>query len=422
MQAVFSLPTHGEPGAAASPIPRWVYEMSSNRRAFLQLMLASSALPARGLAGQAPPPLDPGIVLDATTASYHVHPQGQIQDALEAAARDPVNKIVRVHAGTYRPRAAGQALIWFNARHDGITLEAVGDVTLTAANPEIADPRAHSFPAVTTRVVYFGDGVSRKTVLRGFKITGANNFTIGTGQKSPIESDDVRKTPYFFADGGGIKVYARSYPTVERVEVYGNYTSPCGAGVSVEHLGQPQESALFRDCIFRDNRTQITGSAVDLLHGSYATIENCLFVGNIANMGVDYVGMLTGGEYLPEHGSGALTVFAGSRATVSRCTFTANWNGVDDNGTGSTYVDSIFWRNTRGGGISRGARYQLDITDASGVRGSFIHGDVNDLRGTINKALNTFDAPDPRFNAQFVPEAPQYARVGYRPGAIRTRP
>ena len=32
-------------------------------------------------------------------------------------------------------RRKGQALIWFNARHDGITLEAVGDVVLTAANP-----------------------------------------------------------------------------------------------------------------------------------------------------------------------------------------------------------------------------------------------------------------------------------------------
>ena len=125
--------------------------------------------------------------------------------------------------------------------------------------------------------------------------------------------------------------------------------------------------------------------------------------------------MLGGAEYHPEHGSGALTVFEGSRATVSRCTFTGNWNGVDDNGTGSTYTDSIFWKNTLKGGISAGSRYELDITDASGVRGSFIHGDVNDLRGTINKELNTFDPPDPRFDAQFVPRAPQYAKVGFRP-------
>ena len=123
-----------------------------------------------------------------------------------------------------------------------------------------------------------------------------------------------------------------------------------------------------------------------ILHGSRATLENCLFAGNLANLGVDYVGMLSGGEYHPEHGSGALTVFARSRVSVTRCTFTDNWNGVDDDGSGSTYVDSIFWKNTRPGGISAGPRYELDIVDAAGVRGSFIHGDVNDLRAPSTEA------------------------------------
>jgi hypothetical protein len=383
------------------------------RRAFLQLLVAACVVPIRSL-GQSRA-LPTGVTIDEGTASYHVFPKGRIQDALEAAARDPVNKTVFVHAGTYRPPARGQALIWFNARHDGITLEAVGDVTLTAANPDVADSNLPSYPAVVNHVVYFGDGVSRKTVLRGFKVTGARAFTTGSGEKSPIESDDIRKTPFFYADGGGLKVYARSYPTIEHVEIYGNYTSPCGAGVSVEHLGQVQESVLFRNCIFRGNRTQITGSAFDLLHGSRAAIENCLFVGNIANLGVDYVGMLGGAEYHSEHGSGALTVFEGSTASVSRSTFTGNWNGVDDNGTGSTYADSIFWKNTLAGGISAGARYELDITDGAGVRGSFIHGEVNDLRGTIDKGSNTLDPPDPQFDAQFTPRAPQYHAVGYRP-------
>ena len=394
-----------------------------DRRTVLKLLAGSPLLPAgagmrrysSGVAAAQDKPAPNGVSLDARAGVYNVYPKGRIQDALEAAAKDPVNKTVRVHAGTYRPDAPGQALIWFNARHDGITLEAVGDVTLTAANPDVADPHAPSFPAIVNHVVYFGDGVSRKTVLRGFKITGARNFTTGSGEKSPIESDDIRKTLFFYSDGGGIKIYARSYPTVERVDVYGNYTSPCGGGVSVEHLGQIQDAAVFRHCVFRDNRTQTTGSAVDLLHGSRAALENCLFVGNVANLGVDYVGLLTGGEYHPEHGSGAMTVFEGSRAEVLRCTFTGNWNGVDDNGAGSTYVDCIFWKNTLGGGISAGSRYELDITDASGVRGSFIHGAVNDLRGTINKDMNHMDPPDPRFDGSFVPRAPEYASVGYRP-------
>ena len=114
-----------------------------DRRAFLQLLLASCALPLRGFARQDKPPIGNGVSLDARTSSYHVHPQGRIQDALEAAARDPVNKTVYVHAGTYRPAARGQALVWFNARHDGITLEAVGDVTLTASQSgDRRQPRA----------------------------------------------------------------------------------------------------------------------------------------------------------------------------------------------------------------------------------------------------------------------------------------
>ncbi len=390
------------------------------RRAFLQIVGAAAVAPACGFSE--PRETSGSVTLDAVAHAYRVQPGGSIQAALDAAANDPVNKIVYVHAGTYRPAAHGQALIWFNRRHDGVTLEAVGEVVLTAANPAIADRKAPSFPAVVNHVVYFGDGISTKTVLRGFRVTGANNYTTGTGQHSPIESDDVPKTPFFYLDGGGIKVYARSYPTIERVEVVGNRTGTCGAGVSVEHLGQLLDAAVFRDCIFRDNRTQITGAAFDLLHGSRATLENCLFVGNVANLGVDFVGLLTGGEYHPENGSGAMTVFEGSRADVSRCTFTGNWAGVDDNGTGSTYVKSIFWNNTLKGGISTGPRYEIDITSGAGVRESFIHGETDDLRGTIDRTVNTFDPPDPRFDAQFVPQAPEYAAVGYRPVAAASRP
>src|SRR4029453_5472857 len=119
---------------------------------------------------------------------------------------------------------------------------------------------APSYPAVVNHVVYFGDGVSGKTVLRGFRITGANNFTTGTGEKSPIESPDIRKTTFFYTDGGGIKIYARSYPTIERVEVFGNYSSPCGGGVSVEHLGQGQEAGVFGGGVFRNNRAAATGA------------------------------------------------------------------------------------------------------------------------------------------------------------------
>ncbi len=389
-----------------------------SRRAFLRMTAAAAAAPLFGIA-QRREPTD-GVTLDSAARAYHVAPGGNIQTALEAAASDSRNKTIYVHAGTYRPAVHGQALIWFNRRHDGITLEGQGEVILTAANPAVADSKSPSFPAVVNHVVYFGDGISTSTVMRGFRITGANNYTTGTGQSSPIEADEVPKTPFFYLDGGGIKIYARSYPTIERVEVVGNRTGTCGAGVSVEHLGNPLDAAVFRDCIFRDNRTQITGAAFDLLHGSRATLENCLFTGNVANLGVDFIGLMSGGEYHPENGSGAMTVFERSRASVTRCTFTGNWAGVDDNAADSSYVNCIFWNNTLKGGISKGPRYEIDITNGGGVKGSFIHGQTNDLRGTIDKKANRFDPPDPRFDAQFAPQAPEYAGVGYRPaGASR---
>jgi hypothetical protein len=395
---------------------RQQYRRGLDRRTFLHTMAAAAVPVVRPFQQLAPVGPGPGgIELDAVAGTWHVRPGASIQQALDAAAADGRHKRVVVHAGTYRPAERGQALVWFNRRHDGIVLEAEGEVELTAANPDVADRRAPSFPAIVNHVVYFGDGITSSTVLRGFRITGANGFTMGTGQSSPIESDDVRKTLYFFADGGGIKIYARSYPTIENVQIVDNYASPCAGGVSVEHLGQNAEAAVFRNCIFRGNRTQVTGAALDILHGSAAIVENCLFTANVSNMGVDYVGILTGGEIHPEHGSGALTVFQGSRVSVRRCTFTGNWNGVDDIGTGSIYEDSIFWQNTLTGGISPGSRYEFDITDASGVRGNFIGGTLADRRGTIDRAANTFDPPDPGFDSAIVPRNPAYANVGYRP-------
>lgn len=358
-----------------------------------------------------------------------IFPGGDIQAALEAVARRPGKGTIRVHAGTYRPAVPGQAFVFFNARHDGVTLEAVGDVVLSAGNPEIADPGARSYPAVVNHVVYFGDGVSRATTFRGFRVTGANGFVSGppdlmtvrtaedleksaayrTLAPSPIESNSqLKKTHYFYADGGGVLIYGRSYPTIEAVEFHGNFGSVCAGGVSVQHhLGAMRDSVLFKDCIFRDNRAAVAGSGVDILvPGSWAVFENCLFVGNLSNDGIDANG---GPDY------GALTVFPGSRATVSRCTFTRNRNGVDDRGSGSTYRDTIFWRNNRRGGTGDHATYELAIRSAEGVTGCFIDGEAGDLLGNVSRLANTFGTPDPSFDADYRPRHEAYRGIGFRP-------
>lgn len=358
-----------------------------------------------------------------------VFPGEDIQAALEAVSRGPGKGTVRVRAGTYRPRALGEALVYFNSRHDGVTVEAVGDVVLTAENRELSDPRQPGYPAAVNHVVYFGDGVSRKTVLRGFTITGANGLVSGPGDlmkietmsdllksatyrahtSSPIESNTrIARTHYFYTDGGGILVHGRSYPTIENVEVRGNYASVCGGGVSVQHpLGSLAGAVLFKDCIFRDNRAAVSGSAVDLLiPGSWAILENCLFVGNLSNS--DLCPDVDGPH-------GALTVFPGCRATVTRCTFTDNRNGVDDRGIGSTYRDTIFWHNDRAGGACVPDQFEFRVRLPSEVRGCVIGGSSPPSAERLRGADNALGSPDPAFDSAYRPHHRQCKGAGWRP-------
>ncbi|MDE0224117.1 MAG: right-handed parallel beta-helix repeat-containing protein [Gammaproteobacteria bacterium] len=359
-----------------------------------------------------------GVVLDDETQRYHVYPGGDIQAALEAAAGSSENRTVTVHAGTYRPDSARQALIWFNRRHDGIRLLAEGEVILTAANPDIAKPADAGYPAVVNHVVYFGDGVTRKTVFDGFRITGANGFLTYGGPN--IESSaELRRSLFFYRDGGAIKIFGRSYPTIRNIEVYDNYANPCAGGISIEHGPHPlsRTPVLIENCIMRNNRAEITGAAIDVLPLGHAEIRNCLFVGNVANAGPDWI---SGAEpYNGKHGSGALTVFETGRATVTNSTFTGNWAGVDDRAERSTYRNNIFWKNNLPGGIAQGARYEMDIVNSDGVTGNFLNGDLEDVQDSIDAARNTLNAPDPLFDVDFVPTAPEYSEVGYRPFALR---
>jgi hypothetical protein len=358
---------------------------------------------------------------------YHVMEGASIQDAMDLAAADPQRKCVKVHAGTYQPQAVGQALIWFNQRHDGITVEAVGTVTLTAANPDLGRSNRPGYPAMVNHVVYFGDGIGRGTTLRGFRITGANNFVTRAAGSDPIEpSTQYKKNMFFYADGGGVKIFGRSYPTLEGLEIFDNYASPCAGGVSVQHplpgrgaatkAFDETVSVLIKDCIFRNNRARVTGSALDLLWGSSVILENCLFVANISNTDTDFT--IPAGKqpvYDQTHGCGALTVFRGARIRARRCTFTGNYNGVDDMSAGSSYTASIFWRNNATGGIAPGERFEVAMADGRAVRDCFLNGDITDLRGNVSRRGNTFDAADPDFDDDFRPQASGYEVVGYRP-------
>ncbi len=347
----------------------------------------------------------------------HVYPGESIQESLEQAARNPTNKVVKVHAGVYRPDSKRQALIWFNRSHDGVRLEAVGEVTLTAANPDLADRNSPAYPAVVNHVVYFGNGVSSRTVMQGFKLTGANHFLT----KDPPEVDVDASLPrglFYYADGGAVKIFGASYPTLRGLEIVNNYASPCAGGVSIEHAGHGggtnQAAVVMENCIFLNNRAQITGAAIDLLPGSSAMIRNCLFVGNIANLGINYI---SDNKAAPEFTNSApLTVFPGSRVTVLNSTFTGNRNGAEDLGRQSVYQNCLFWKNSLSGAFYEGTRYELNVHGNAQVVGCFFGGPVLDPSHVISLTKNkAYAVVDPMFDAHFQPKAPEYENVGFRP-------
>lgn len=366
---------------------------------------------ARLCAGCLAGPLAAAISLSAD--GYHVFPGDSLQTAVDLAAANATNKVVRVHAGEYRPDSKRQALIWFNRVHDGIRLEAVGEVTLTAANPQLALPSEPGFPAVVNHVVYFGDGISTNTVLKGFRLTGANGFVTKERTVEMEPNRTIPKNHFFYSDGGAIKVFGRSYPTLQNLEIVDNFTSPCGAGISVQHQGYRQDSVVIENCVFLKNRAQGTGSAIDLLAGSSARILNCLFVGNVSNLGEDPVAKASGER--PFVNNGVLTIFWKSGAVVRNCTFTGNRNGVDDMGGESSYTDCIFVDNRLEAGLKRFARYELAVNAGAKVAGCFLNGTLHDVRKDVSVTNNVLNAPPPRFTKDFVPEAPEYAHAGYRP-------
>lgn len=347
--------------------------------------------------------------------AYHVYPGDKIQEALDRAATNKTTKTVIVHAGEYRPDTKRQAMIWFNKRHDGIRLQAEGEVVLTAANPQLAQSSDLGYPAVVNHVVYFGDGISTNTVITGFRITGANGFLTRDRTRQMEPDVTIPKNWFFFSDGGAIKIFGRSYPQIKNIEVVENFTTPCAGGISIQHMDYTDQSVLIENCTFLRNRAQATGCAIDLLAGSAARIVNCLFVGNVSNTGDDPVAQKSGEK--PFVNSGAITIFQRSFAEVRDCTFTANRNGIDDLGGASVYLNNIFDRNTLEGRGNKGqARYDLDLREgAKEVAGNFFSSALLDPQKQISADKNVLNAKSPDFDKRYIPQNAEFKSAGYRP-------
>jgi hypothetical protein len=66
-------------------------------------------------------------------------------------------------------------------------------------------------------------------------------------------------------------------------------------------------------------------------------------------------------------------------------------------------------------GLKGFARYDLAVNAGAKCSGCFFNGKLHDVSHAISAQANVLDAPPPRFNKSFVPEAPEYKDAGYRP-------
>ncbi len=378
----------------------------------IAVMLLSDVV---GCQSRAPGPTSPPVKSQSVPLIHHVHPGEDLAAALAALEHHNGERELIVHAGTYAPRRPGFAFLVMTAAHDGVRLRAEGDVTLTAGKMTVAGSEKPD--ALVSHVLYCGDGVGPDTLIEGFRITGArgrvetNDFPT---EWRAAPAGPLQRGLFYTRDGGGMKIFGDSAPTIRRCLFIDNETTLCGGAVSVEQQGFRERGPRFEDCRFENNRCPGTGSAVDILSGSTAEIVNCLFLNNVANYGMQEIERRFGLSYNPEHGCGALTVFPGSSAVVRRCTFTGNWNGVDDHGKGSIYEECLFWMNDRSDGSRPGRPYDIDVIDAAGVQQCRIPGMDGDLRGTINRSQNEWSTADPDFDADYQPQNALDADRGYR--------
>ncbi|HVV72116.1 MAG TPA: right-handed parallel beta-helix repeat-containing protein, partial [Verrucomicrobiae bacterium] len=323
---------------------------------------------------------------ELTSEAYRIGPADSIQEAVDAAATNATIKTVEFKEGIYLPQRPGPALVYLNRRHDGLHLKALGRVTLTAANSQLASPSNPASPAIVNHILYLGDGLSSNTIIEGFRLTGANHY-VSPSFGAEVEPDrEIRKGRFYYCDGGAIKIYHRSSPTLLRLQIEDNYASPCAGGISIQQEGASEVPVLIQDCKFINNRAEVTGGALDLLWGSSAQVANCVFVSNVSNTG-------PGEGYNPFTNNGVVTVFPRSKAVFRHCTFTGNRNGVDDMGGASQYLDCLFYENRLEAGLPGQRRFELDLQRGGVVRQCVIKGPLLDPLGAVSATNNLINPP-----------------------------
>lgn len=360
----------------------------------------------------AKPPDPPQRSEQTVKGPVYATPGDQLQPLLNLAARATEDRRLILRPGLYSPMRSSFCILGLTAEHEGVTLEGIDGAVLSGISSEIEPVNRVS------HVIYCGHGLTSNTVIRNLKVINARGHVTKVGvpkENFGAQGRYLQTGMFFHLDGGALKIFGMSSPTIDRCSFEGNQTRLCGGAVSIEQQGLRRAPATFRNCVFLNNKCPATGSAVDVLQGSSVVLQNCLFVGNIGNYGMDQIRKEFGLSYNEKHGSGALTVFPDSKALVSHCTFTQNWNAVDDHGEDSSYSRCIFSGNDKSDGSRPGHAYEIDIPDGDSVKDCVFFSDHPDLQGDISRINNRFLDTPVQFDEEYSPVAPELKDIGYRP-------
>lgn len=337
--------------------------------------------------------------------TVEVYPGTSIQDGLERAKKLGIKKVL-VKEGEYYPTEEGQALIWLNKSHHGISLIADGKVTLYGHGIK-------NKKSMVNHIIYIGDGIDKKTLIKGFTLSGINNIDFVTKKNENIVEPNIKlgRKFIYYSGGGAIKIFGNSSPVLDKLTIENNEVLLCGAGISIEHMGEASESVIIKNTIFRNNRNGLTGSAIDILPGSKVIVENSLFINNKSNeprrgysseiktlfpSRASKNGRYSWDEIFATNiyfkNSSAVTVARGSNVKISNSVFINNRNAFSELSDVKWYSvrskksqkimsleyikpelkNNIFMNNNLDGGVGSHIKYGLKASDTSEIRNNLI--------------------------------------------------
>ncbi len=149
-----------------------------------------------------------------------------------------------------------------------------------------------------------------KGVIKDCVFSGGN-----TSLHAELPVDGSLRSIYGEIDGGGVLIMGDVDLEFVDCTFENNYSVMCGGAVSVQ--ANPASVVNFSGCIFKNNKAEHTGPAIDiLLPGITSAVDNCVFEDNKT------------GRY--DNGSlGQIAVFPASTLTVTNSKFINSPNDVD---------------------------------------------------------------------------------------------